>query len=142
MWHKNRDRCRTSTLKLSTLLSEVGITKKAGRLPQLHELYSKDRYKAEVQPIVHAKAKAMEIELGRKLNAKERLNNVKACTKEAFEACSAEYKQELQKRLEQTKDEAVAGRSGRTLTAATAERTPQQYQQSVPTFILHALRSD
>ncbi|KAI0685037.1 hypothetical protein C8T65DRAFT_701762 [Cerioporus squamosus] len=116
IWHKNRDRKHTSTRKLSSLLSAVGISKKGGRLPQ---------------PVVREKTKEMQAELGRKLDPRERLNNMKACTKEAFVACSSELKQEIKKKIAQAKEDALNRRTGRAVTPDPVNRTPEQYQNAI-----------
>ncbi|TFK78708.1 hypothetical protein K466DRAFT_606731 [Polyporus arcularius HHB13444] len=131
VWHKNRDRKRASTRKLSSLLNAVGISKKGGRLPQAQEVFSSEYYKTDVQPLVRSKTKVMEAELGRKLDPKERLNNVKRCTKEAFDACSDEVKREIKNKVAQAKEDAENGRAGRAVSPDTTNRTPQQFQDAI-----------
>ncbi len=92
-------------------------------------MFSADHYDSDIKPLVQAKTKVIEAELGRKLDSKERLNNVKACTKEAFDACSEEIKQEIKKKLLQAKEDARNGRAGRALSPDLVIRTPQQYQE-------------
>ena len=128
LWHKNQDRKRRSTRKLSTLLGAVGVTKRAGRLPQARELFSQEYYKSDIQPLVEASRDEMEAALGRKLKADERLSNVKKCTQQAFDAAPEAVRRDIQKRLRKAKEDRQAGRTGRTLELDSA-RTPQQYQE-------------
>ncbi len=121
---------------LASLLRAAGIVKKAGRLPQAKELYSKECYSTEVKAAVVAKKIEMEAELGRKLRPGERLNNVKLCTKEAYDATTTAVKIGIRKKLAQAKEDAQAGASGRTLTMD-APRTAQQYQECVVHELLH-----
>ncbi|RPD56278.1 hypothetical protein L226DRAFT_574281 [Lentinus tigrinus ALCF2SS1-7] len=132
LWHKNRDRTRPSTRPLSSLLAAIGVTKKASRLPQPHEQFSKEFYQTDVRPLVRARTKELEAELGRKLVAGERLNNVRVCTKEVYEASSREVREDIAERLRKAKADAEAGRTGRVVGIADPDdRTPQQYQDAI-----------
>ncbi len=104
------------------------MTKKTTRIPQKGEIYSKERYKTDVQPAVRARKKVLEVELGRKWLPGERLNVVKQCTKEAYDATTMHIKRDIAKKQDKAKEDAAAGRSGRGL-PADAGRTPQQYQE-------------
>ncbi len=132
VWHKNRDRKRQSVRSLSTLLGAVGISKKCGRLPQEQELYSDQYYKSDILPLVEARRDEIEADLGRKLDAKQRLNNVKACTKQAWDDAPTAVKRDIRKTLKKMKEDRKAGRAGRGLDIDVADRTPQQYQEYVP----------
>ncbi len=113
---------------MAALLADIGATKKTTRLPQAREMYSKERYKDEIRPVVLVKKAELEAELGRKWLPGERLNIVKKCTDEAYNAATMHVKRDIGKKLAQAKEDAIAGRSGRALLPEAA-RTPQQYQE-------------
>ncbi len=129
IWQKNRDRKRCSTRRLANLLAASGISKKVGRLPQERELFSKRHYKTHIRPVTQAVTEHLEEGLGRKLTKKERLNTIKACTKNAYASASSEIQRSIKKEIETAKENIAAGRSGRILDIDARDRTPRQFQE-------------
>ena len=111
------------------MLAAAGVRKKAGRLPQEVELFSKRYYQYKVKPHVDSTIRQLEDKLERKLTRKERLNTIKSCTSSLYEASSEEVKDEIRRDLVRAKQDAAAGRSGRVLDIDARDRTPRQYQE-------------